>query len=108
MAMTREEKKLAEASRRTAREVFRRARRELSLDTWREPDIVIDGKRLSVEEAKIVREAIEGFYARKPIATPLGVLPVRDLVRGLSGGRFDRAPARAANVISFPSATSLR
>lgn len=43
--MTREEKKLAEASRRTSREVFRRARRELSPDTWREPDIVIDGVR---------------------------------------------------------------
>lgn len=106
--MTREEKKLAEASRRTSREVFRRARRELSPDTWREPDIVIDGVRLSVEEAEVVRWAVEGFYAREPIATPLGDLPVRDLVRGVTGDRFDRPAASRDNVISFPSATPLR
>jgi len=83
-------------------------RKGLSPDTWIEPDVVIDGVRLTVDQAKIVREAIEGFYARKPIATPLGVLPVRDLVRGVTGDRFDRPAASGDNVISFPSATPLR
>ena len=96
------------ASRRELREMLNRARREgLDPDKWIEPTVVIDGVRLDKAQCRLVREAIEGFYARDPIATPLGDLP-RDLVRGLSGGRFDRAPARAANVISFHSATPLR
>jgi hypothetical protein len=98
------------ASRREIREMLNRARREgLDADKWIEPTVVIDGVRLDKAQCRLVREAIEGFYARDPIATPLGDLPVRDLVRGVNAGnRFERAPARAANVISFPSATPLR
>jgi hypothetical protein len=104
------ETRLAKASRRTARLILSRARRKgLSLDTWVEASITIDGVRLSAEEAKVVRWAVGAYYACFPIATPVGVHPLRDLVRGVNvGRRFDRAPARAANVISFHSATPLR
>ena len=85
-------------------------RREgLSPDTWTEPDIVIDGVRLTPKQAEFVRGAVEGADAVGVIAPPSVRRPVRDLVRGVNAGnRFERAPARAANVISFPSATPLR
>ena len=86
------DKKLAEASRRTAREVFARARRELSPDTFVEPPTTIRGVTLSVEGNRVVRQAIEMFYAHEPIATPYGKLPVRDLVRGLEPPRPIRNP----------------
>jgi len=81
----------------------------LSPDGFVEPAITIAGVSLENEQAKVVREAIEGYYAHEPISTPSGALPVRDLVRGLTASRFDhRVPAHAANVISFHSATPLR
>jgi hypothetical protein len=80
----------------------------LSPDGFVEPAITIAGVCLDNEQAKVVREAVERYYADDPISTPPGTLSVRDLVRGLTGGRFDRAPAHAANVISLPSATPLR
>lgn len=85
-------------------------RREgLSPDTWTEPDVVIDGVTLTPEQAAFVRGAVEGADAVGVIPPPSVRRPVRDLVRGVNAGnRFERAPARAANVISFPSATPRR
>ena len=84
-------------------------RQALSPDTWTEPDIVIDGVRLTPKQAEFVRGAVEAADAGGVIAQPSVRRPVGDLVRGVNAGnRFERAPARAANVITFPSATPLR